>query len=83
MDYKSLVFDYKDLKLRIKKYYDRQRDFAKAMGMDYSSLNLRLNNKAEWKVWEMVKACHLLEIPLADMHKFFCVQKVEKITTEV
>lgn len=81
MDYKSIEIDYLDLKLRIVKYFGDQRSFAKAMGMDYTALNERLNNKRQWNAYEIIKACDLLEIPLSDVHIFFYKRKVEKLST--
>lgn len=81
MDYKKIKFDYLDLKLRIIKYFGDQRTFAKAMGMDYTALNERLNNKRQWKGWQIIKACDMLEIPLAEVHAFFYKRKVEKTST--
>lgn len=72
------LFDYKDLKLRIKKFYDTQEAFAAAMEMSYTALNQRLNNVVEWKTSEMVKACELLYIPLTELYLYFFKLKVEK-----
>ena len=76
-----MVFDYEDLKLRIKKYFKKQELFAKAMGMSYTALNQRLNGIIQWKIPEIYKACKLLDIPLNEVHLYFFVQKVEKIST--
>ena len=75
------MFDYKMLKLKIKEVYDTQEAFAEAMGMSYTALNFRLNNKVEWKTPEIAKACELLHIPIEDAHLYFFTLKVEKNTT--
>ena len=62
---------YKLLKLKIKEVYDTQEAFAEAMGMSTTALNLRLNCKVEWKTPEIVKACELLSIPLAEAYLYF------------
>ena len=72
------MFDYKMLKLKIKEVFETQEAFADAMGMSYTALNLRLNNKVEWKTSEIAKACELLHIPLAESHVYFFTPKVEK-----
>ena len=72
------MFDYKDLKLRIKKFFDTQEAFAEAMGMSKTALNQRLNNKVKWKTPEIAKACELLHIDLAEAHLYFFVSKVQK-----
>jgi len=70
------VFDYKKLKLKIKEVYDTQRAFAKAMGMNYTAINQRLNNVVNWTAQEIAKACELLHIPLSEAHLYFFAQKV-------
>lgn len=70
--------DYKKLKLKIKEVYDTQEAFAQAMEMSYTALNLRLNNKVEWKNSEVIKACNLLNIPFTDVGLYFFTLKVEK-----
>ena len=74
------MFDYKLLKLKIKEIYDTQEAFAKAMEMNYTSLNQRLNNAVEWKAPEIAKACDLLHIELKDAHVYFFKLKVQKST---
>ena len=70
--------DYKKLKLRIKEIYDvqPQLSFADAMEMSPTALNLRLNNKTQWKTPEIIKACELLNIPLEEAHTYFFNQKL-------
>lgn len=70
------MFQYKKLRGKIKEVYDTQEAFSSAMGMSRTALNLRLNGVIEWKSTEIVKACGLLEIPLADAHLYFFVLKV-------
>lgn len=73
--------DYKKLKLKIKEVYDTQPAFAEAMGMNYTSLNQRLNNVVEWRTSDIARACELLGIPLEEAHLYFFTPKVEKIST--
>lgn len=68
--------DYRKLKGKIKEVYDTQDAFAKALGMSYASLNLKINNKREWTTNEIVKACELLNIALSDAHLYFFIAKV-------
>ena len=70
------MYDFKMLKLKIKEVFDTQEAFARAMNMSYSALNLRLNNKVQWKPVEIEKACILLGIPLAKIPVYFFTQKV-------
>lgn len=70
------MFDYKELKLQIKRVFDTQDAFAEAMGMSKTALNLRLNCKVWWKNCEIYKACNLLGIPIHDSEIYFFKQKV-------
>ena len=70
------MFDFKELKLQIKRVFSTQEDFAKAMKMSKTALNQRLNNQVSWKCEEIVKACELLGIDLADAHLYFFKEKV-------
>lgn len=64
-------FNYNKLKGAIKEKYSKQEDFASAMGIGLSTLNLKLNNKSEWSQEEMKTAMNLLNIPLSDIEKIF------------
>ena len=75
------MYDFKMLKLKIKEVYDTQEDFAKALGMSKTSLNLRLNNGVDWKMDEVKNICTLLDIPFSDVPRyFFCPQSTENRT---
>ena len=63
--------DYSELRGKIRAKFKRQGDFAKALGMDASSLSKKLNNRTQWTRPEIEKACELLGIPLADAHLYF------------
>lgn len=62
---------YSKLKGKIKEYFGTNKAFAKAMGMDLSSLSAKLNNKSPWKREEIEKACALLQIPIEDVYLYF------------
>lgn len=62
---------YAKLRGRIKEKYGTQANFADAMGMDRSTLSLKLNGKSDWTSPEIEKACVLLEIPFAEAHTYF------------
>lgn len=61
----------KKLKLKVKEVFDTQAAFADAMGMSYTALNFRLNDKVDWTAPEIVKACDLLGVPLNEAYKYF------------
>ena len=68
--------DYRKLKGKIKEVFDTQEAFAEAMDMSQTSVNLRLNDKVEWKTQDIVRACGLLSIPLTETHLYFFTQKL-------
>ncbi len=72
------MFDYSKLYGKIREVFGTQEAFAEAMGMSKSALNLRLNQKVEWKAPEIAKACELLNIPLAELHLYFFTPNVVK-----
>ena len=68
--------DYRKLKGKIEEVFDTRSDFAKALGLDPSTLSAKLNDKSEWKAGEIAKACDLLNIPLVEAHLYFFTLKV-------
>ena len=68
--------DYRKLRGKIKEYYDTNGEFAEALGLDPSTLSLKLNNKSEWCTGEIIKACELLNIQFNDAHLYFFTLKV-------
>lgn len=70
-----MAFDYSELKGKIKACYDTQEAFADVMGMSRSALSQRLTGEVEWKTQEIVKACTLLNVELADAHIYFFTKK--------
>lgn len=69
--------NYKKLKLKIKEVYDTQEAFAKAMDMNKTSLNQRLNGSVEWKMSEVAEAINLLHIAPDEVYLYFFIQKVQ------
>ena len=59
------------LRERIKLIYGTQQEFADAMGVDYSTLNKKLNSKADWTSTEIEKACALLGITMNEVQQYF------------
>lgn len=66
---------YSKLKGKIKEYFGTNKAFAQAMGMDLSSLSMKLNNKSPWKREEIEKACELLHIPIEEVYLYFFYKK--------
>ena len=62
---------YSKLRGKIREVFGINENFAKAMGIDLSSLSAKLNNKSPWKRVEIEKACELLQIPIEDVYLYF------------
>lgn len=69
---------YNKLKGKIKEVFGTQKAFADAMGIDASTLYLKLSNKNPWKREEIEKACLLLHIDITDVYLYFFTKEVEK-----
>lgn len=68
---RAINFNYSELRGKIKAVCDTQEAFADAMGMSRSAISQRLNNSVEWSTPEIVKACEVLHIELADAYIYF------------
>lgn len=69
---------YSKLRGKIREVFGIQETFAIAMGMNPATLSAKLNDKVDWTITEMEKACKLLGIPLMEMHfYFFCPKNCE------
>lgn len=63
--------NYSKLRGKIKEKFGSQDNFAAALGMDRSTLSLKLNGKSDWTLPEIDKSCSLLHIPVEDVYKYF------------
>ena len=70
------MFDYWNLKGRIREKWQTQEAFAKTMGMSLTALNQRLNGVVDWKMTEVAKACEHLDIQPSDAWIYFFKPKV-------
>ena len=77
-----MAIDYSKLRGKIKEVYNTQQAFADAMGISRASLSQRLAGAVEWKTPEIIKACELLNIELAEAHLYFFTLKVVKTQPE-
>ena len=59
------------LREEIRKNFKNTEEFAKAMGIDRSTLSAKLNGKTGWKQSEIEKACKLLSITMAEVGEYF------------
>lgn len=69
------------LKERIDKMYPNRAEFAKAMGVDPSTLS-RMLTSGNWKADKIKVAVELLKIPIRDIPSYFFTTAVAKSGTE-
>lgn len=62
---------YAKLRGIIREKFRTQEAFAEAMNMRISTLSAKLNDRSEWTKSQIMRACELLEISLADAHLYF------------
>lgn len=74
-------FDYSKLLGRMKECGYTQEKLAQAIGISKSTLNQKLNNKANFYHPEMQQICELLNITGADVYAIFFTPEVEKNST--
>ena len=63
--------NYSKLKGIIREKYKTQEAFAKALDLSLATLSKKLNNQSQWTCSEIMKACELLGIALAEAHLYF------------
>lgn len=71
------IYNYSKLKGRIKEYYDKQENFAKAMKLSPTSINNKLNNKTNWSQDEIHDCVNLLNIHPLEIQDIFFTRVVE------
>lgn len=67
---------YAKLRGRIREMFGTNKEFAKAMDLDTSSISMKLNGRVAWKREDIEKACEVLEIPIEDVYQYFFMKKV-------
>lgn len=77
-----MEFDYSKLLGRIKEYGYTQETFAKEIGINESSMSLKLNNKAPFKQIEIRLICKILDIADEEIGVYFFAPKVRKTRTD-
>lgn len=65
------MYDYSRLLGKIKERGYTLNELAKAIGMNVSTLSLKLNNKREFRQQEMKEICSILHIGIEDISKYF------------
>lgn len=74
----EISFDYSLLRQRIKSHRYSIEALASKVGMDRSSLSLRLNNRREFTQEDMLRISKVLDIQLDDLVDYFFKNNVEK-----
>ena len=59
------------LRKKIREKFWTDKEFAEAIGMNNSTLSLRLNNKIAWKLYEIKKVIKVLDIPMEEIPYYF------------
>ena len=71
-------YDYSKLLGKIKEVFSNQENFANAIGISRTTLNLKLNGKGKFSQEEMAKSIEVLGIPQKDLPEyFFCTKGFE------
>ncbi len=71
-----MIYDYSKLIGSIREKFKTQANFARALNISETSLNLRLNNHRDWSQSEMIKAMKLLDIDNKELKEYFFKKKV-------
>jgi len=65
------IFNYQKLKGRIVERVETQGNFADLMNWSRPTLSRKLTGESEWTQCEILKACEILAIDIAEMHIYF------------
>lgn len=71
-----MKFEYKPLKVRIRRYYGSQEEFAKSLNLSANSLNMKLNNKRCFTQREIYTMIQRLDIKKPEIIEYFFTLKV-------
>lgn len=71
-----MEYNYDKLKGRIREKFGTQGGFAKVIGIGQSTLNLKLNNNAEWTQEEMIAAMVALDEDESRISEYFFAHDV-------
>lgn len=72
-----MAYNYSKLRGRIIEMFGTQSSFASALGLSENTLTQKLHSRKDWKQTEILRACELLEIPVAEVVSYFFVPKVQ------
>ena len=70
------MFDYSDLFGLMKKRKVKQYELATKIGINPATLSIKISGDGEFKQGEILKVCRELEIPEAEIGKYFFAEIV-------
>ena len=73
---KFMIFDYSNLKWRIREIYDTQENFAKTLGISKANLSAKLNCLKKFSQSEINKMHTLLSVRDEELAAYFFTLKV-------
>lgn len=68
--------DYAKLRGKIREVFGTNAHFAAAIGVNITTLSLKLNGKSKWDHEEIAKACEVLGIKIEEVHLYFFNRKL-------
>lgn len=75
---KSIEFDYRTLRGKIREVYGTEKNFAHAIGMNPSTLSLKLSNRLEFTQQDIISAINALRVSNDFIRPYFFTGKVAK-----
>lgn len=73
-----MEFDYSAFRGKIREKYGTEREFANAIGMNPSTLSLKLSNKLEFSQQDIIAAMKALQATSDMIEPYFFTPKVAK-----
>ncbi len=72
------MFDYRNLREKIRVMYRTEAEFTKLINMVPSTFSAKINGNSEFRQDEIMKICEVLKIkPKEIPHYFFCLKSSE------
>lgn len=77
-----MQYDYSKLRGRIREKFGTESDFAAYLGMNRSTLSIKLNGRVQMDQYDITVFCRALDIPTEQVGIYFFTVKVEKTRQE-
>lgn len=72
-----MPYDYARLAGKITEVFTTQAKFAEAMNLSERSISMKINGKIGWKQSEIIRACKLLGLEVAEIPAYFFRMNVQ------